>query len=416
MLPDFTRVMWTSSNARSVWEPRIKSITAAWDAIERWSVVDGVRDSALQSIDPEHLPLVVQWAAGCGLVALPLARAGTPEFYGAGTADAVDGRPWSYRTAVTRPHFVRAWTAAWTANDDATIGRLLGFPECCQRFFARTWGVGSVDPTGHMDSTPGPVNILLRWLGVRPVPHMPCSFTCKASAEMAWQLADVGRRHGFAQEVEWTAEILSWPVEWSALHGIVEVKIPILKVATRTDYTPTKKVIRLEGTSYPAEGASGNVFPFQRPASVKPLTFHKSFKAAFAQQRVIDTWTDNGFSSKEAMDRAHAMVLNALKASPPCRDVVDLGAGNGVLVEKIKQAFSDVAVSGLEVDAAKAAKHEALVAKDIRTLLGSRAEFDTVVVSQRRFEEIPELEPWAHARARQVLVYSYDEPQFARVI
>ena len=30
-------------------------------------------------------------------------------------------------------------------------------------------------------------------------------------------------------------EILSWPVEWSVLHGIAEIKTPIFRVISRSD-------------------------------------------------------------------------------------------------------------------------------------------------------------------------------------
>ena len=71
----------------------------------------------------------------------------------------------------------------------------------------------------------------------------------------------LGRELGFGAEIEWLGEILGWPLEWSALHGIAEIKTPVLRASARTDATPRKYVVRWEGESYPEGGASGLRFP-----------------------------------------------------------------------------------------------------------------------------------------------------------
>jgi hypothetical protein len=75
-------------------------------------------------------------------------------------------------------------------------------------------------------------------------------------------LLTVSEQAGYSEEVGWIKQILSWPVEWSALHGIAEVKSPIIKIATRTDSTASKYVVRWTGTDYPDEGAVGLRFPY----------------------------------------------------------------------------------------------------------------------------------------------------------
>lgn len=59
--------------------------------------------------------------------------------------------------------------------------------------------------------------------------------------------------------------ILSWPVSWSTLHGIAEIKTPVCKIICNTDATATKYTLRLRGTRYPEEGAQGLGFPFRQP-------------------------------------------------------------------------------------------------------------------------------------------------------
>ena len=92
--------------------------------------------------------------------------------------------------------------------------------------------------------TPFQANILWRWMGVRAVPHLPCSFACPGTVEFANSLMGLGREIGYGAEMEGIEEILSWPVSWSALHGIAEVKTPILKASTRTDATAHEFIVR----------------------------------------------------------------------------------------------------------------------------------------------------------------------------
>ena len=87
---------------------------------------------------------------------------------------------------------------------------------------------------------PPEANILWRWMGARAVPHLPCRFDCEPTVALAQQCLAVGRAAGFDTEMDWLLEILRWPVEWSALHGIAEIRTPVLKVSTRTDATATE--------------------------------------------------------------------------------------------------------------------------------------------------------------------------------
>jgi hypothetical protein len=80
-------------------------------------------------------------------------------------------------------------------------------------------------------------NILLQSLGIRAAPHSPCSFDCRETVRLAEDLAAVAAASGYGEEYGWLSSILSWPVEWSALHGIAEIRTPIVKLCTPTDAT-----------------------------------------------------------------------------------------------------------------------------------------------------------------------------------
>jgi hypothetical protein len=172
---------------------------------------------------------------------------------------------------------------AWEDEDHESIGRLLGYPRCCRSFFEDVAvRQGCVDTVWAMSSRHENVgnnefsrsisgqsasNILLQNLGIRAVPHAPCSFGCRGTALLAHDLMIVAHKIGLGTEYEWLSSILSWPAEWSGLHGIAEITTPIIKICTPTDATAHKYIVRWNGTATPEEGANGLAFPFKLPNS-----------------------------------------------------------------------------------------------------------------------------------------------------
>jgi hypothetical protein len=253
----------------------------------------GIRRCAINVVTPEELTTRSSIWIDRGLSMLPLevqdlSPAGQIEDSGQKT-----GTSFGFRVVVGVFADVRAFKTAWDAADQEQIGSLLGYPGCCLRFFHQAWvedcfidttwpmavvTAGAQNGTRLVEVEGLPeCNILWRWLGIRAVPHPPCRFDCAATAEFGSRLMKAGREAGYNEEMDWLCEILSWNIEWSALHGIAEIKTPILKVSTRTDSTPVKYVVRRRGGNYPAEGARGLDFPYQTPAHPL-LTGLSSFK------------------------------------------------------------------------------------------------------------------------------------------
>ena len=375
VLPDFTRHSWVGERARIAWEPRIKRICQAWADVEWLSVFDGIRRCALVGLPQEGISRAVpQWtarhlsASSLPLIELP-AHPGTTFVLVGGLADVNRARE------------------AWAAHDDDELGQLLGYPACCRRFFHQVWvEQRSVDTTWAMaantaapeDSVvtldavePQLANILWRWIGVRAVPHLPCRFVCAATVSLGEQMLDVAARAGYVDEAGWIRQMLSWPVEWSGLHGIGEIKTPVLKVSARTDATARKYIVRWTGTGYPDEGATGLRFPYRAPAR-KPMAqggrFRRALELSVGQdpagqqagvqetigQRPVPErpwfYMDNGFSSRQAMDDLHRPIVAAarriLAATPG--NVLDLGCGNGALLAKICTAGTGLVPYGVD--------------------------------------------------------------------
>jgi Methyltransferase domain len=323
------------------------------------------------------------------LSVMPLALEGTSRFsYSSTPTRREPGKPFAVTAAVGRLDDVTEFSEAWRASDDAAIGELLGYPPCCRDFFRRVWVQQRlVDTTWAMArnrltpangthvlevSGPPPANILWRWASVRAVPHLPCAFDCTATVDLGKQLLGVGVEGGYADEMGWIEEILSWPVEWSALHGIAEVKTPILKVVTRTDATASRYVVRRAGTGWPREGSTGLTFPFQVPERAlvsDSAGFHRGLEHPITLTRkpARPDWyhRENGFSSRHGMERAHEPLVTTARRALDGRAgaVLDLGCGNGALLSKIVAGRADLEPCGIDREARSIAHARELQAR-----------------------------------------------------
>jgi hypothetical protein len=274
---------------------------------------------------------------------------------------------------------------------DQALGELLGYPACCRAFFDDTWGSGQVDSTYDQcmnagGSADGPVeaNMLWRWMGIRWVPHLPCSSTCAATVALGQRLREVARAHGYAEEARVIDEVLGWPATWSAVNGIAEIVGPCVKVSARTDWSPELRLFKRSGR-------------YLRP---DPWL-----------------WADNGFNDADGMYASHTPIVLALAEHvAPAARVVDLGCGNGLLLKRLKVRRPDVRIAGVDVSpvAVTHAKQDLVgswTESRIETLTFLAAAPDAAVLSPVRLTEMPAAEAaavrGALAAMPQLFVYAY---------
>jgi SAM-dependent methyltransferase len=120
------------------------------------------------------------------------------------------------------------------------------------------------------------------------------------------------------------------------------VKTPVLKISTRTDATARKYTVRRAGGAYPEEAATGLRFPF-RPVGRAVMSGSAGFRRGLDHpiQIVVPRpdWyhRDNGFTSRYEMDISHEPIIDVASKTLAglTGDVLDLGCGNGALLEKI---------------------------------------------------------------------------------
>lgn len=351
-LPDFFRLSWVSPRAEHTWAPRIARISAAWSATEWASVGEGLREAALLSVAREDWEAQRARAEAQGLILVELARRrlGQAAYVAAHQPASPDG-PFAHWAALTAPERAEPLRAAYAAGDDEAIGAALGYPGCCRDFFRAvwvdqrqidtTWPMALASPSSGTDALreltgPWQANILLRWLGVRAAPHLPCRFDCAETVRLADRLLALMRGLGFVEEAVWTQEMLDWPVSWSALHGAAEVHLPVLRFCVNTDATARRYGVNRRSDCLPAEAAVGLDFPYR----IAPRRV----------QAAGGPWSANGFADPESMRVAHAPIVRFCENIGAGRSgiVLDMGCGDGALLEAICAQLPGTTPAGVD--------------------------------------------------------------------
>jgi hypothetical protein len=279
VLPPFVRITWASRGAEERWAPRFRSIAAT------------SREVGIQAVVHGHSPCYLCRAVPCEVIQLRrrlsqydvdvvVIGEHWPEILEP-VRPSMPVAPLLLTIAIGRTQGVDCARYAWERRlfQEMLVG--IGWPHCCsqamcerqtpQPWMDLTWHVAakslSGESVGHTLEVPEAWgwHTLLRPLGLHVIDHIPCSSQCHQSFRLHETRIDIMKKHGFDSEADWLLEILAWPVEWSSLHGIAELRTPLCKVSTRTDSLATKRTVRVLSERYPDDAPFGVGFPFRQP-------------------------------------------------------------------------------------------------------------------------------------------------------
>jgi len=263
-IKEFTRHSWRNPDMKKVWEPRFREARACIDELEWRSIVEGVRSCALRAVAPNDLQASRARLAPYGLIVTPLEKIAAEDGYGSSLRAAHADERFNHWCAIGRVSNVRLIRSAHLSHDDEAVGQFLGYPPCCTRFhdlvrfeegfMDTTWPMAQ-NTTQKRDISSAHIeiaevsrcNVLLRWLGLKMVFHLPCCFDCPPTVEIADKLVEIALVEGFRQEIDWLEEMSAWPVEWSALYGLAEITTPVGTITTVTDATAERYRVSYRG-------------------------------------------------------------------------------------------------------------------------------------------------------------------------
>lgn len=449
---EFVTHSWINSQYQAVWEPRITKILSCLSELEWRSILAGVRACGLTSVDANRFQAFSLKLAGKGLSVAILEQVVKQDCYAAARRNPLDGEPFDYWCAIGRMPDIQLLKSAHLNHDDEAIGRLLGYPSCCTHFFKRVWiDEGFIDTTwpmayntvGRKDvaSTsieiphPSRCNVLLRWLGLRMVFHLPCSFDCQPTIELANTLTELARSLGYGLEMDWLEELLHWPLEWTGSNGFAEITSPVGKISTVTDPTAEAYRVSYKGTGFaelgrPAVNRTDEPPELPHEASLKEKVETQANFISSSQESVTDHdwyYQDNGFRSLKDMDLCHKPIerMAVRTLSQFGGNVLDLGCGNGALLRKICRSNGNLIPWGVDNCENKIGHARLLNPEFVENFVFSDIfdanetwapgrEFSLVILMLGRLTEVAEASAAAllariKVHARYLLVYSYDD-------
>jgi len=286
---NYTNIVYKESSLskQKEYQKLFSSITDAFLKIEYLSVVEGTRDSYLLFVRPNELDIQRSKFKKYGLEIVLLNKEidNMSGGYGNHSGDWDGNGNYTWRAILTKPENVKRWNDIWAIRStdvflgEYLIGRSLGYPDCCAKFFTQIWikdkgldttwqqALCTVKKTEQNDTelwkfpeinetkielpetTPIWGNNLLRWAGMKLVTHLPCSFDCKETKRISLENLGIATKYGFGYEYNKLCEILDWDITWSTQYGIATIETPIFTIHTVSDITIENYIVHKKGTN-----------------------------------------------------------------------------------------------------------------------------------------------------------------------
>ena len=172
--------------------------------------------------------------------------------------------------------FAQEFKEAHFKGDHIKQGGFLEFPLCCREFFNEHWSKGYIDPIWQMvhpdkfvlienntlfyeveDCHPFS-NPLLRYAGIRVGFHIPCSFNCPETIQIAEQRLTLMKE----DDKKLLIALLSMPMSWDCYHGTAIIKTPLFQIVMQSNPCTERFVVKVKGKFMPRETPEGTEFPY----------------------------------------------------------------------------------------------------------------------------------------------------------
>jgi len=250
----FTRLIWKNSENRKNWINKIHKASQVYHATELATFEMGLRKAISYHIHPENLEKQLEMLAKGGSVFLPIRRSKIYSGFSHRHIDPQPGDPYFVYGVLAKTledaELFRKCSAGQKV-DHGSIGQLLGYPECCIRFFEKVWGP-VIDPIFEAYGSESHVhpycNQALRYFGLRITPHLCCSSDCKATIEWGRQWFSV--MEGLDKEAAgWLRELLSLPFTWNCLNGAAIVDTDLFRGVTNSNVSKKEVIVKNKGWS-----------------------------------------------------------------------------------------------------------------------------------------------------------------------
>lgn len=266
-LPKYVRTQWATKELKDAWEEKLMLMRRIPSMLDRLAVFKGLRPCAVVRVNDKDMDAFKQEMADNAAFFIPTEK---------------DRGSW---LGVVSLDMMKAYelSSILKSNNGGADKRagMLGVPECCHTFNKETGVAGYHDATWQYASNASDGNLkkrgetsirikrechqhstpMLRSIGIRILPWVPCSPDCQASIHIADELVRLGKEANI-QHFDEFLNMLEMPIEWNALKGIAYVSTPLFKIEHDSVTCYPTYIVQKEGTYYPEGAPRGLKFPW----------------------------------------------------------------------------------------------------------------------------------------------------------
>jgi len=226
-IQNFTRIM--PKHGHQEWLEKLGQMNELCLEAEYQMVKKGFRAAAIIYVDPQNLKTVLEKINKDRLIITPLKKIASMTGFSILGESPEIGHPFLWGSCLTRTYQdSQKFKEANLKNDHRTVGRMLGYPDCCIDYFIRTFPIDPcpiwVDLDGKVKGYPE-TNGMLRYFGAKIVAHFSCSPVCQATREIGkiWFKVMQDINKDLANELY---KLLADPITWNSYHGVVQIETP----------------------------------------------------------------------------------------------------------------------------------------------------------------------------------------------
>jgi len=238
---------WKSEYLKEYWDKKIDEITKDFYYAQLKSVASGFRDCATIHIDGKSLN-ELKFIAENNLVLYPIRKIKPFIGFAHVHQEPKEGEPSILYCVVSRS-IEKAKKFAELENsylrNHVEIGKLLGYPECCSKFFQETFHKNyDYIPEIYKNSKDfyPELNILIRYWGIRLIPFFPCRFDCENALDFAIEFKKFMKKENYENLIK----ILGIKTIWDSYKGLVQVENNIFIGVTDSYYLDKRVVVNYE--------------------------------------------------------------------------------------------------------------------------------------------------------------------------
>jgi len=254
-IPPFTTLVWKNATVKDRYEKALREFERTLHKVELKMIKKGLRRCDVEHIIPEIMQEQLVMLHKMGFKFKPLSIVKRYSGFAHKHEYTNDIRQsMIFGVIGLNDYDLDLFAKAYYSGDHDTQGMLLGYPECCRKFFVKVWSEREYDPIYRIAMNTGMdgngtvvgdplLNITMRYAGARFCLFFPCSFKCEKAHDFAMNVLNLAMKEN-KKVVLRILELFAKEVTWSQVNGIIEVTVDDTLKIICGGYTDERQYVR----------------------------------------------------------------------------------------------------------------------------------------------------------------------------